>query len=182
MDAQVTVTKAALDRAIGILNRAAKSRHDEDAKIYFEHGELVIDFEGASASLPAAGNWPGLALVPVRFFVALPKLPPTLTHINVRVEHHRFHLGSSSIACEWEQASSSPVFLPANPTMLDYVRLAENCPDADIATAGLMETVTSAQEWRRALETKAFEVLRPLGVTSEDVSALTSQVLRRTSR
>jgi hypothetical protein len=176
----VTVSRADLATTLKLLAKFVRGRaRAADVVIRWCGDGLELEAAGQSTTLPATGAWPGQVRVPARFLLAIaPRLPPGDT-LDLRVEAGRLRLGPISANCVWDERAPGQIELPLDPSITLILSLAHRYPADEIVRAGKAKLLREAQDRRDRLLLRAADVLRPLGVTPDDLLVAVNEAIAR---
>lgn len=179
MQMELTVEKREFDAAFRLLKKLCKSRKNEEAVLSFDGACLHIELGGMTVTPAAKGSWGGQVRVSGHFILGLAKIPPAGDPVIFRVADGRFSLGSSSVACQWQQPWLKQIELPMNPALGELLSLRFRYTQEEIVQSGLAAVVADAEAKTERKLTAALEALKEFHVIMPDLKALTEQALRR---
>lgn len=179
MTPTLKMPRAELLNAMRVLRKNANVLTKEEVVLGYRDGCMTIALAGMGASVTAEGEWPGEARLRANVFLDLSLLLPKGDPLSLSVENGFLHIGLASFSCVWQEKQKRELVLPANPTLIDVLRLANEFTPAEIEATGVKEAITEALQKRDALTRKAAEPLKVLGVTEDDLAELVAQCVRR---
>ena len=89
---------------IGGLNSAKRMKGlgRSRAALHFKDGKLIVAFEQMRFSVPASGNWTGVAKVTKAFLTSLPPIPiDNVKDFTISVQGNTIDMGGFSGKCQW---------------------------------------------------------------------------------
>lgn len=173
------VDRDELLEAFNIIKGMRPASFAADAQVAFENGQLVIDSAGNSVTMEAHGEWPGVARVPMSFFVGLAKRPPDRDAVEFRVEGERFHIGSTSIACAVQSEREGAISIPLDPPITTLLKLAFTESHDLVEKAGLTRAVRNAEVRAGRRVDQAAVHLKTLGIEAEELAAFVREMIIR---
>ena len=179
MTPTLKVSRTEFQRALKLLRKHATPHATEEAVMSFAEGMLTISVTGMEAALAAEGEWPGEARVSAGVLLRLSSVLPAGDPVALSVRDGRLYIGVTGFTCVWQEKTWRPVFLPANPTLKDVLRLRDEAFPAEIEAAGLKGVVEDAERKRDDLIMKAAAILQPLEVTETDLAEVVLQSILR---
>ncbi len=72
-----------------------------DLQIGLIDGEVVFSVQGGTASSPASGNWPGLASLPLTYFLTFLVAKPSENPIRMTFADGKVHLSTARFPAKW---------------------------------------------------------------------------------
>src|SRR5688572_19240070 len=177
---RVTVARADLAAGLKLLAKFVRARmRASDVVLSWDGDGLALDAAGQSTVLPATGAWPGQVRVPARFLLAIAPRLPAGERLEIRVEAGRMYVNNVSVACTWDERGEQQIELPLDPPITLILSLAHRYSAEEIARSGNARLLRDAQDRRDRLAIRAADVLRPLGVTPDDVVGMINEVVAR---
>jgi hypothetical protein len=86
-----------------------KSAPARELQIGLVDGKLVFSVEGASASAPATGHWPGLASLRLAYFLTFLVAKPTERLVRIAFADEKVSVSSARFPAQWRDTNALPV-------------------------------------------------------------------------
>lgn len=176
------VDRAELAGALKTLLPQVRRRRDVEPTLTFDSGLLRIRVGGVAARARAEGSWQVEAIVPRMLILALASELPPVDPVPIWIEGSRIHVGPTRMGCRVQStepaAPTEGVQLPAEPTLLEVLRLTVDHTEGQIRLVGLLPRLRRALEEQEKRTERAINALVPLGVTPDAVRSLVSQSVR----
>lgn len=142
------------------------------AHFSLENGKLEIECGSVKISLPAQGEWQGIARTSWTVIRSVMGAPPLNDPIPISYAENTLMIGSMSMQCRWSARDQPSVENIDNPTLLDLIALDRLLSLDEAKLRGVEQQVRQARlQYRRRLA-KAAEQLEPLGVTESELRVL----------
>ncbi len=171
---RLAVEASSLASAVRQILRASRRSAADEITLSYEKGSLVIEATGAAVSVPAEGQWPGIATAHNSMLRLLAKLEGGAIEMWFGADG-RLHVGTTSCDARWSQSPVPIVDLPLEPTLRQILRLRLDYSDEELLAAGLLNRVTQAERERDAHIANALHHLKALG----DFRAALTEMVRR---
>jgi len=172
---EVLVDRAKLLHALAVLKKIGLKQRAQ-ALFWFGDGELWIEMEGASVSVPASGQWKGQGRVAGHYLCHL-ALPKSGGPVRIRREEKGLAIEDYVLSCAWQVPVAYPIELPIGAELLATLRAIHGRTEEEIERSGLRLVARGARERQAKLIRKAAGVLKPLGIDTQDIRELVERQL-----
>lgn len=183
MEFKVAIKRDEFSDGMGLLLKIMrKKRAKGEAVLSLEKNSLKVSMDGMTVSFNAEGVWPGQVRLSGQHFLNTGRIMPSGDPIVFQVEagdETRLAIGQVKILCAVQAVDSNLIDMPVNPTLKDYLVLSDKYTEAEIGRSGISGPVAEAREQKDGLIRRALEILKPLGVTMEDISAIVTRAIKR---
>lgn len=159
--------------------KAARRSAADEVMLSYENGELIIDAGGASASVPASGNWNGVASVRRSVLGTRTSFKDGPVEFTVTADG-RVQIGPMTVDARWTQRPKPQLDLILEATLAELLRLRITHSDEELLTAGVLKRVAEAERERDSLIASASDELRRLGDFRAAIREMVEAAIRRT--
>lgn len=180
--ARLEVSKSDLVATLRSLSRTTKPAKAGQAILSFADGQLEIAIGGAAVSVDARGRWPGECRVMGAWILALHAHPPASDPVTFSVEAGKLHVGTTSVACHWQEAGAAQVSIPIGAGLRDLLAIALAHNDQVLEQSGILRQIEEAKERRQRLVARAVEVFAPLHIPETEIQAFIDGQIRPISK
>ena len=181
MTISLTVPRNELVEALKLLRKHAKKKGAGEAILSYESGMLTIQISGVVARAEAHGDWSGEARIPGKLLALLGSSPPPGDPVEFSVTKDSLHIGSLSFPCVWQQKDAASILLPLDAPLPVILITALKYSQEQITKSGLSKVIANAEEKRDELIGRAAKVLKPLGISREELGRFVNEQVRRNS-
>ena len=167
-----------LAKAVAPLPRIGVLRVGEEAVLSFDGNHFLIEIGGMGLGVPAFGLWRGQARVAGKFVRALAEAPPADDPVVFKIKAGRLHVGEVSVECVWQAPGAKTIDLPVTAGLAEFLHVADNYSEEEIASSGLAGVVQQARAAREERIRDALESLVGLGVTDAQIQDFVLRINR----
>ena len=111
--------------------------------------------------------------------VRLASSPPPGDPVEIRLDQERCWFASFSVQCKVTAGNRETVSLPMNPTPAELLAVRQQLGQETVESSGLAGALKETEERLGRRLFQAVELLKPFGVTSEDLRWAVARALRR---
>ena len=153
--------------------------HKTQVVLHFDEGDAVFVVAGMTFRVRMLGNFAGQVRFPFVLLQSLSAHPPERTTVGMQVQGGRIRIDTSSADCFCDAATSSPIRLPMNLSLLIALSVPHHYNATEIESAGLTPLVEYALQVRDDSIREALHHLEKLEVTREEMQALINGKMER---
>lgn len=176
---EVKVNRINLVHALHPLEVAAKGKNPPQLIIYSQSGSLYLQIGGAFAHVPCEGNLSAQGRISGKLARNIRQFLPQEPIITITQQPEAICFGNWKISCEWETQLERIIKIPINASIGHILGIWQRYSDEEIEKSGLLHVFQKADEERQKRIEQALNLLKPLGVTHEDITTLVDQALIR---
>ena len=176
------VNSRELAKAFKTLRKFVERRDEPQIVLTFEDDCLTINATGVAIKVAGQGSLRGQAYLYWRTLVGVATIPPTDDPVIIKIENGRLIIGTSSLACQWQESILNLIELPMDAPLRTVLGLRAKYTDEQIARSALVESLWEAERRRDELIIQASKLLEPLGVEYSDLVQLVKESFERTTR
>lgn len=180
MGARLTIDAADLRDAVRPILRASKLSAANEITFTFEEGELVISREGVAASVPATGEWTGMATISARVLPMLTRVEGGA--VEVSFEGDLLKIGKMTFEGRWHGGAQFGVDVPLELSLFEILALRVRYSDEALVAHGLFDRVMTAERELQRLVGNASHSLNVLGNFRSGIEELVRAKLRESVR
>lgn len=100
--ARLSLARAPLLSAAIPVRRMRSARRSGKVRVTFADGQVAFDFGEAAFTVPAAGHWPGFAVVTAKFVFSWLARPDNTDPVQIQIKDRDFHINKVHTPCHWE--------------------------------------------------------------------------------
>ena len=173
----LAVEKRAFIRALKDLRISVRAKQNDEALIYFANGRLSIRLQDSTVEVPAAGTLEGRIRVNARTLIPLVTFPPDADPLPLSYHDERIFISRWSVNAIWEPGVDHRIGLADDASDFEILALEQRYSRAELADAGLSDTIEDAKQRRDQCVQEAASVLQSVGVTASDLQNLIADKL-----
>jgi len=184
MNIEIKVSRSDFRSVLKKLKIANKPMKYGEAVISFDSNELCFQAQGVEVQIHAEGYWPGKARVSLfnlNPLLRLLRLLPAQDPILIRYQDNKLFVQSYTMPCIWQDISPEFVEIPIDIPWTEILKLRYRYTEPQLISSGIMPKLVAAEDKLNNLIIAASKLLKPAGISEDDLHRLAEKKLRNDS-
>lgn len=176
---RVEIPRTEFIQGLKSLRVALTGKNPPDAILWVEDGFLSLKVGGSQVKVAAKGTLVGQARIKGKAIEFLRKAMPEGDPLVVQKKDGKVGISNLSLTCTWEDPIPTTITIPINASLVHILGLWQRYTNEEIEKSGFVPNFAAADQERIKRIKQSVELLRPMGVTEEDVTLLVDEAIKR---